>query len=165
MNELTCNFFAILTDGQLRKINLTQDITTEVRRAFIDHAGDLSDNGLDQIEFEGNYVLDKGEIFFVSMELDPAISEAVRDAFGIQELNLGVDMIKTLFWFEDNVYYFQNFDSRKLLSNKKVLCYSNNTYHKLTNDAFILDNHVDGIYRDDKFYFIPTVMGIEYLVC
>lgn len=106
MNELTCNFFAILTDGQLRKINLTQDITTEVRRAFIDHAGDLSDNGLDQIEFEGNYVLDKGEIFFVSMELDPAISEAVRDAFGIQELNLGVDMIKTLFWFEDNVYSY-----------------------------------------------------------
>jgi hypothetical protein len=153
MNENVCSFFAILKDDSVRKINLTQNITPNVRDAFIDNAWDLSDEGLEQIEFDGSYVLQDGEIFFVSLELPANITEAVQNPFGVGELDLRTDTIKTLFWYENGVYYLQNFDTGRLLSNKNVFFYSDNTYHKLTQNAFIIGDNVDGICVDNRFYF------------
>ncbi len=104
MNGNVCTFFAILNDDSVRKINLTQDITPDVQEAFIEKSWDLSDDGLEQIEFDGSYVLQEGEIFFVPFELPASITEAVQNPFGVEELDLTRDSIKTLFWHENGIY-------------------------------------------------------------
>ena len=66
---------------------------------------------------------------------------------------MNTEIVKALFWYESGTYYFQNFDKRKLLNNKNVITYDNQTYSKLENNAFIVENVVNAIYKDDKFYF------------
>ena len=68
-------------------------------------------------------------------------------------LNLGIDDIRAIYWVEDGVYYFQNFDRRKLLQNRSVIFWSGNSNNKLTEHALIVENVVHAIYRNGKFYF------------
>lgn len=147
------NFFAILTDGSVRKILLTQALTPIIRGLFINLGNYILNDNIEQIEFTGNYKLDEDEISFIKMDLPEILDDVATNSIGIPNLNLNIDNIKTLFWFENNKYYFQNFDSRKLLANKNVLFFSNNTYSKLENDAFVLDNIVNAIYENGNFYF------------
>ncbi|CAM4344851.1 Kiwa anti-phage protein KwaB-like domain-containing protein [Flavobacterium terrigena] len=150
---MTNNFFAILTDGTVRKILLTQVLTPTIRTVFINYGIYLLNDDTEQIEFTGNYKLDDEEILFIKMDLPESLNDVATNSIGIPNLNLEIDNIKTLFWFEGDKYYFQNFDSRKLLSNKNVLFYSNNTYSKLESDAFVVDNIVNAIYENGNFYF------------
>ncbi|MNY18911.1 hypothetical protein D3C86_1523200 [compost metagenome] len=92
-------------------------------------------------------------MLFVQFTLPDDVRESIVNPIGIEQLNLEQDQIKTLFWYEDSVYYFQNFDRRKLLKNKNVLFYERNMFDQLKQDAFILENTVTAMYRDDKFFF------------
>lgn len=150
---MTNNFFAILSDGSVRKILLTQPITASIRAVFINYGKYILNDDVEQIQFNGNYKLDDEEILFITMDLPEALSDVATNSIGIPNLDLNNDTIKTLFWFENDKYYFQNFDSRKLLANKNVLFYSNNTYSKLESDAFVVDNVVNAIYENGNFYF------------
>ncbi|WP_343614785.1 hypothetical protein [Flavobacterium sp.] len=147
------NFFAILIDGTVRKILLTQALTPIIRAVFIQYGNFILNDDIEQVEFTGNYKLDDDEISFIIMNLPESLSDVATNSIGIPNLDLDSDSIKTLFWFEDDKYYFQNFDSRKLLANKNVLFYSNNTYSKLESDAFVVDNIVNAIYQNGNFYF------------
>jgi Domain of unknown function (DUF4868) len=147
------NFFAILADGSVRKILLTQALTPIIRSVFIDFGSYILNDDTEEIEFTGNYKIDDEEILFITMNLPNSLNDVAANSIGIPNLNLDNDTIKALFWFENDTYYFQNFDSRKLLNNKNVLFYSNNTYSRLENDAFVVDNIVNAIYKNGNFYF------------
>lgn len=147
------NFFAILSDGSVRKILLTQALTPIIRNVFINFGVFILNDDTEEIEFTGNYKIDDEEILYIIMNLPDSLNDVATNSIGIPNLNLDNDIIKALFWFENDTYYFQNFDSRKLLNNKNVLFYSNNTYSKLENDAFVVDNIVNAIYKNGKFYF------------
>ncbi|WP_346984616.1 hypothetical protein [Chryseobacterium sp. POE27] len=107
----------------------------------------------EEILFDGNFKIDGDEVLYVEMDLPENVLEANTNAIGLQVLDITTDDIKTLFWIEDDIYYFQNFDKRKLLQNKNVIFYSGTTYHKLKEDALIVENMVNAIYKDGKFYF------------
>ncbi|MFV8364923.1 hypothetical protein [Flavobacterium sp. XS1P27] len=153
MPNPTCNFFAILKDDSIRKIDLLQNITADIRNVFVNIGNSILNDDVEEILFDGNFNIEDDEILFVNMELPANVIETSSNPIGFQELNISVDDIKTLFWVENDVYYFQNFDKRKLLQNKNVIFWDNTTFAKLTNDALIVDNIVNAIYKDDKFYF------------
>lgn len=148
-----CNFFAILTDGSVRKISLTQNITSGIRDVFIDGAVGFLDPDKEPVEFGDGSLLESDEVHYVDMELPESIIEMSKNAINAPILNLEIDTIKTLFWCEKNVYYFQTFDNRKLLRNKNVIFYSKNTYDKLEKDAFVVDNVVHAVHKSKKLYF------------
>lgn len=150
---MTNNFFAILADGSVRKILLTQALTPIIRNVFINYGNYILNDNTEEIEFTGNYKIDDEEILYITMDLPESLNDVAANSIGILNLNLDNDSIKALFWFEDDNYYFQNFDSRKLLNNKNVLFYSNNTYSRLEDDAFVVDNIVNAIYKNGNFYF------------
>jgi hypothetical protein len=152
--EVNNNFFAILTNGEIRKIKLAKDIISKVQDIFINYKYLLQDN-FEEIEFDGNYsVLDKEEeVLYVQFNLPENVLKAPDDPLGQIDLNLTKDSIKALFWCENSTYYFQSFDKRKLLRNKNVFVYDRDTFNQLQQDAFILDEVVTAIFKNGRFYF------------
>lgn len=154
MTTSTCNFYAILKDDSIRKIDLLQTITANIRDVFISNGLLLLNDDTQEIKFDGNYAVQEEEVLYVEMSLPVNVTEAYSNSIGINVLDLGTDNIRTIFWVENDVYYFQNFDNRKLLQNKNVIFWNNTTYDKLTERALIIENVVNAIYKDGKFYFI-----------
>ena len=150
---MVCNFFAILTDETVRKINLTQNITQTIANIFILNSEQILDIGIHEILFDGNYNVDEGEVLYVNLILPDNVKQVATNSIGIPVLDLNKENVKALFWYESNTYYFQNFDKRKLLKNRNVIIYDNQTYSKLESNAFIVENVVNAVYKDDKFYF------------
>lgn len=149
----TCNFFAILRDDSIRKINLLQTITSDIRSVFVNIGNSLLNDDVEEILFDGNFNIQDEEILYVELELPSNVIESASNPIGFDILNLTTDDIKTLFWVENNIYYFQNFDKRKLLQNKNVIYWDANTFNKLNNNALIVDNIINAIHKDNKFYF------------
>lgn len=153
MPNTTCNFFAILKDNSIRKIDLLQNITNEIRDVFVDNSLYLIDEDTQEIKFDGNYAVQEEEILYVELILPENVVESKNNPIGLNVLNLDTDDVKALFWVENDVYYFQNFDKRKLLRNKNVIFYDNNSYNKLVKNALIVENVINAIYKNDKLYF------------
>lgn len=151
-NQLVCNFFAILHNGAIKKIDLIQNVVSPIRSVFVDNSA-ITFNDVDEIKFDGNYAIQENEILYVELLLPDVVKEVSHNAIGIEVLNLKIDKIKTLFWVEKDVYYFQNFDNRKLLKCKNVLFYNKNTFDKLNENAFIVEDTVNAIFKGNKFYF------------
>lgn len=147
------NFFAYLKNGEIRKISLLQTIENSIRNSFIE-PGEFFFRNKAPILFDGNYNIEEDEILYVNMDLPDVFNEIKTNPTGLQLLNLESDVIKSLCWYENDVFYFQNFDSRKLLKNKNVLFYSRNTYGSIENNAFIVDDHVHAIYENNRFLFL-----------
>lgn len=154
MTTPTCNFYAILKDDSIRKINLLQTVTDSIKNVFISNGSLLLNEDTTEIKFDGNYSVQEEEVLYVEMSLPDDVSEAYSNSIGMNVLDLDVDEVKTLFWVESDVYYFQNFDKRKLLQNKNVIFWNKTTFDKLTEKALIIENVVNAIYKDSKFYFV-----------
>ncbi|NDW12674.1 DUF4868 domain-containing protein [Bacteroides sp. 214] len=148
-----CSFFALLRNDTVKKIDLLQSITNDIKTVFIENSTNLINSETEEILFDGNFNIDGNEILYVEMALPEAVIEASTNSIGIETLNISTDDIKALFWIENGMYYFQNFDKRKLLQNKNVLFWSDSTYHKFSSNALIVENAVNAIYKDGKFYF------------
>jgi hypothetical protein len=146
------NFFALLNNHTVRRIDLVPAVEDQVRDIFVDQGQAMTEK--DPVLFDGNYKVDEDEVLYVEMELSAELEEIANNPMGIHLLDIGVDNIKALIWYEDEVYYFQNFDNRKLLRQKTVLFLANQTYNRLTADAFVLDNYIQAVCREGEFYFI-----------
>jgi hypothetical protein len=149
------NFFALLYDDSVRRINLTQSVISGIQDIFIKNGALIMAN-TDLVPFDGNYRVheDEDELLFVEIALSPQITESSTNPLGVKTLDIDKDNIKALFWYEDEVYYFQNFDSRRLLNRKKILYFSTDTFDELKTNAFVIENMVNAIYTDKKFYFL-----------
>jgi hypothetical protein len=146
------NFFAMLEDGSVRRIALLQNIENSIRNVFMTY-GPAMIAGKDEVEFDGNYKIEEDEVLFVTLVLPIEFNDVDNNPIGIPILNLQQDRIKSLFWYENNEYYFQNFDNRKMLQHKNVIYFDNQTFNRLTQDAFVIDNAVNAVYRNERFYF------------
>lgn len=146
------HFFALLTDGTPRRIALQQDIQEPIRNIFLENGVALYE-GKDEILFDGNFKIEEDEVLCVEMDLPPLVVDAANNPIAYHVLDLQQDKIKALFWVENGEYYFQTFDNRKLLQNRNVLFFTNQTYTRLTENAFVIDNTVNGVYRNNRFYF------------
>lgn len=159
MPNSTCNFFAILKDDSVKKIDLLQAITNDIRNVFVNIGNSILNDDVEEILFDGNFNIQDEEISYVEMVLPLNVKESASNPIGFHVLNLETDDIKTLFWVENNVYYFQNFDKRKLLQNKNVIFWDVTTFNKLEKNALIVDNIVNAIYKNNRFYFKSYANG------
>lgn len=146
------NFFVMLQDGSVQRVPLLQKIETSIRTVFTKFGAELLE-AKDELKFDGNYKIDDDEVMYVSMQLPNSFDEILKNPIGIPILNLKEDQIKALFWFENGTYCFQNFDNRKMLEHKNVLFFNSQTFDKLTQDAFVVDNAVNAVHKEGKFYF------------
>ena len=153
MPNATCNFFAILKNDSIKKIDLLQSITESIRDVFVNASLNLLDDDTTEILFDGNFAVQEEEVLYVELELPANVIEASSNPIGLSVLDINIDKIKTLFWFENGIYYFQNFDNRKLLQNKNIIFWDKTSYNKFTDNALIVENHINGLYKDYKFYF------------
>lgn len=158
---MTNNFFAILDDDEnsIRRIELTQELIPQIRQIFTKDGNRFIGADIQHTQFDGNYQPDLDEALFVEMATPPApITEVATNTLSKRVLNLSTDEIKSLFWYENatRTYYLQTFDKRKLLSHKWVLFEDKKLFNRLQENAFIVDEHIDGVYRDGKFYFISA---------
>jgi hypothetical protein len=153
MKNTICNFFAVLTDNTVRKIDLMQNINADIKSVFTLFGEQLLNEDTQEIMFDGNYAVQEEEISYVDFILPVTITDSVLNSIGTNILNIKTDDVKALFWYEDNVFYLQNFDKRKLLNNKNVIFYDKTAFNQLKEDALIIDNVVNSIYKNGKFYF------------
>lgn len=153
MPNTTCNFFAILKDDSVKKIDLLQTITESIRNVFVNASLYLINDDTEEILFDGNYAVQEEEVLYVVLELPENVINATTNPIGLGVLDINVDQIKTLFWFENGIYYFQNFDNRKLLQNKNIIFWDETSFNKFTENALIVENYINGLYKDNKFYF------------
>ena len=100
MPNTTCNFFAILKDDTVRKIDLLQTITTDIRNVFVNIGNSILNDDVEEILFDGNFNIQDEEILYVELHLPDNVIEANTNPIGLQVLNLVTDDIKTLFWVE-----------------------------------------------------------------
>ena len=153
VKKIINNFYALLEDNSIKKIILTQAITQSIRDTFIKAKEALLNEYTEEILFDGKYQPQENEISYVPMELPENFQEVQLNSIGISPLDLTIDKMKAIFWYEDQEYYFQTFDKRKLLNNRSIIYFSNDTYTKLEQNAFVIDNLVNAIYKNSKFYF------------
>jgi len=156
---MTNNFFAIVEDGSVRRISLTQKVSSSVKSTFLKNHDLFLGDDIEQVEFTGAYTTDSDQVSYVKMDLPAELNDVAKNAIGIPILDLDNENIKTLFWYEDGFYYFQNFDKRKLLKNRNVITYNRKTYSGLDKNGFIVDNQVHAIYHAKKFFFKSYVNG------
>ena len=146
------NFFAMLDDCSVRRIGLLQNIENSIRDSFMKYGPGIVEEK-EQIEFNGNYKIDEDEVLYVKMKLPAAFQDIENNPIQIPELDIKNNRIKALIWYENGVYYFQNFDDRKMLRHRNVLFFNNQTFDKLTSDAFIVENRVNAVFKHDRYYF------------
>ena len=113
-------FYARLKNGQLRFIDLSEDLVEPTRKLFVDAKSELMSEGTEEIAFDGRYVIrDKDkEISYVVMNLPNEFNDIPDNQEGLTTLDLDEDDIQSLFWYENGEYIFQVFSSGNLLENK-----------------------------------------------
>jgi hypothetical protein len=146
------NFFALLEDQTIRRIVVLPAIETSINNLFL-LCGAALTQGKQPVEFDANYQIEDDELWYIEMALPDAFQDVVDNPIGLSPLDLKKDEIKAIFWYEDGKYYFQNFDSRKLLDHKFVLFFDKQTFNQLTENAFVIDDAVNAVYDDGKLYF------------
>jgi Kiwa KwaB-like protein len=146
------NLFAILENGDFRQISALPPVEAFVRLIFV-NIGDAMIQGKEEVLFNGNYKIEADQILYVEMDISESFEGVINNPAGIPVLNLNNENIKTLLWYENDVFYFQTFDHRKILNNKGVLIYSNQTYTRLTDNAFVIDNVIHAVHQDERLYF------------
>lgn len=153
-------FFALLRSDniQIRRIPLERTVETNVKSLFTSHFDEYF-NGMNLEAFEAGYTPQEDTTSFVNMELPAEFNDIPNNTNVYSELDRVNEItdIKVIFVYDElsQMYYFQNFDKRNLLSRKAVAYWGNrNTYTTLqTSNAFIIENAVHAIHRDRKLYF------------
>jgi len=153
MNQL----YAILKNGELRYIDLAEEIVESTKKLFVDAASELMNNDTESIQFDGRYVIrdDENEISFIELTLPETFNDIPNNQQGITTLDIGNDEIKSLVWYYDGALFFQMFTSGNLLESKYVVKFlqEEHTFNRLTEKAFIINNKIQAIHKDGKLYF------------
>jgi len=149
--------YALLKNGELRYIDLADEIVESTEELFVNAARELIDNETELIKFDGRYVIrdDENEISYIELALPEAFNDIPDNQQGITTLDVENDDIKSLVWYHDGALLFQMFTSGNLLESKYVVKFlqEEHTFNRLTEKAFIINNKIQAIHKDGKFYF------------
>lgn len=149
-------FYARLSNGQLRFIDLSKDLVEPTRKLFVDAKTELMPEGAEEIAFDGRYIIrDDKEIAYIEMNLPNEFNDIPDNQQGLNTLDLAEDKIQSLFWYEDGEYIFQVFSSGNLLENKYVIkcLQEQHSFTRMTDKAFIINSKVQAIYKGGKLFF------------
>ena len=70
-------FYALLVNGQIRQIDLAEEIVESTRSLFVNAAAELMDDDTESIAFDGRYIIRDGEneISYITMDLPPEFND------------------------------------------------------------------------------------------
>ena len=149
--------YALLRNGQLRFIDLADEIVESTKELFVDAANDLMTDETEVIEFDGRYVIreDEDEICYVNLDLPEAFNDIPDNQQGITTLDIENDEIKSIFWYNGGAYLFQMFSTGNLLESKYVVKFlqEKHNFNRMTESAFIINSKIQAIYKEGRLYF------------
>ena len=149
--------YAFLKNGQLRYIDLSEDIVEPTRQLFLNASSELMNDETEKIEFDGRYVIrdEENEISFIKMGLPEVFNDIPTNQHGLTTLDIDNDVIQSIFWYEDGAFLFQMFSNGNLLENKYILRFfqEQHNFTRMTDKAFIINNKIQAIHKNDCLYF------------
>lgn len=148
-------FYALMPDNTVKYISLKEEIIQDVKNKFIEGASMLKPKGIEEDKFNSDILARNGEnITFVNYILPEDFKRIPNNQADMSEFDIKEDMPKSIFWYEEEKYFFQVFNRKNLLQRKTILkIESGNTFSKMTESAFIIEDKVNAIYEDGKLYF------------
>lgn len=149
--------YALLNNGQLRYVDLAEEIVDSTEELFLRAADELMTENTEQIVFDGRYVIrdDENEISYITMDLPAEFGDIPDNQQGITTLDIENDVIKSVFLYHDGAFLFQMFSSGNLLYNKFVVRFieEQHSFNRMTDNAFIINNKIQAIHKNGNLYF------------
>lgn len=154
---MSSQLYALLKNGELRYIDLADEIVESTGELFVNAEKELMDDKTEPIEFDGRYVIrdEENEISYIELKLPEAFNDIPYNQQGITTLDVENDEIKSLVWYQNGALLFQMFTSGNLLESKYVVKFfqEEHTFNRLTEKAFIINNKIQAIHKDGRLYF------------
>lgn len=148
-------FYALMSDNTVKYISLKKDVVTDIRNIFINGAARLKTAEMEEDEFSGDIMARNGEnITYVKFFLPDDFNRIPDNQADMSEYDIEKDIPKSIFWYEERRFLFQVFNKRNILKRKTVLKREyGNSFSKMQENAFIIEEKVNAIYEDGKLYF------------
>lgn len=147
--------FFLLSDGTIRKVLLTDEAVQDIVALWERSYPQFISEDITEVEFDGSYKPDKGEVLFVTMDLPRCFSDIPDNTNNYNEISIPGDSIKTVCLYHNGNYFFQNFMNNYIVKASNIpLIWSNNTFKKFDEKkAFTIEEVVNAIYHSGKLYF------------
>lgn len=149
------HFYALMPDNTVKYISLSGDIVDEIQTIFRNAYEKLKPYGIEESLFDGDLVCRNGEnITYVDFILPADFNRIPNNQADISEFVITEDVPKSIFLYDNGKYFFQVFNRKNLLKRKTILRKERgNTFSKMDEDAFIIEDKIQAIYENGKFYF------------
>lgn len=159
------NLFALTDDPTNRRVrfSLSQEVQTDLTALFTQQEADFSDSGQEEIQFDGKYKPDLGEVLVINGfdDIDD-LADAVANPLSIPEVQPTpdtFDTIKALFSGHVDAggsvtVLVQYFDKKRVIStNGLSIFHSSNVYKKIEGIGLTIDSKVTATIRDGALKF------------
>lgn len=147
-------FYALMPDNTVKYIKVEPKLVQHIRDIFINGAEKLKPKGIAEDEFNGDIMARNGEnITYVTYSLPKNFSNIPDNQADMSQFDIKNDTPKSIFWYEEGKYFFQVFNKKNLLSYKFIMVDLNNTFTRMKENAFIIEQKVNAIYENGKLYF------------
>ncbi len=149
------HFYALMNDYSVKSISLKAEIVDEVKNKFINSGNALKPEGIEEDVFDGDMAIRDGEnIAYVNFSLPDSFSNIPDNQADISNYEIDRDLPKSIFYYDNGIYFFQLFNRRNLLQRKMILRKEiGNTFAKINESAFIIEDKIHAIYENGKLYF------------
>lgn len=147
-------FYALMPDNTVKYIKIEQKLVQHIRDLFIKSAENLKPKGISEDEFNGDIMARNGEnITYVTYSLPQNFSNIPNNQADMSQFDIKNDTPKSIFWYEEGKYFFQVFNKKNLLSYRFIMVDLNNTFTRMKENAFIIEQKVNAMYENGKLYF------------
>lgn len=149
------HFYALMPNNTVKYISLSEDIVGDIQTIFRSAYEILKPDGIEECRFDGNIVCRNGEnITFVDYILPEDFNRIPNNQADISEFVITEDLPKSIFLYDNGKYYFQIFNKKNLLKRKTILRIEHgNTFAKMNEDVFVIEDKIQAIYENGKLYF------------
>lgn len=107
-------FYALMHDNTVKYISLKEEIIAEVKNLFINGGAILKPEGIEEDIFDGNIVSRNGEnITYVNYDLPEDFARIPDNQADMSEYNINEDIPKSIFYYDDEKFYFQAFNKKQ----------------------------------------------------
>lgn len=172
------NLFALTDDPTNRRVrfSLAQDVQTDLATLFTKQAADFSDHGQEEIQFDGKYKPDLGEILVINGFDDiDRLADAVANPLSVPEVQPTpdtFDAIKALFSGQIDAsgvvtVLVQHFDKKRVIStNGLSIFHSSNVYKKIEGIGLTIDSKItatikNGTLKFHSFHLVRQVFDMS----
>ncbi|WOH76452.1 DUF4868 domain-containing protein [Bradyrhizobium sp. NDS-1] len=156
------NLFALMNDRRVVRIPLTAEVQREMDEIFNNQEQKFRASSEEQIAFDGKYKPDEGECLFIEDYDDiDGLHAAIANPLGIPQIAPEADefeKIKALFMGKSQdgkrIALVQNFDKRKVLSNKGfAIFHSADVFKKVEGVGLTIGANLSAILEDGRLSF------------